>query len=110
MTRHLVAAALGSALALSPTPAAADEADDDFAARCAHPDVVKCVGFDGPDDIAGGAEDNSGILSGATTPMLDDSTRLGLELAAVHDPLELARRHVRVVLHELLRGSLGPVR
>src|SRR5262249_7142813 len=47
----------------------------DFAARCAGPDVVKCVGFDDAADIAGGWGDNSGILAGATTPVLDATTR-----------------------------------
>jgi MYXO-CTERM domain-containing protein len=70
MPRMLAALAL-----LAPNVALADEADDDFAARCSHADVVACVGFDDAADIAGDSESNSGILPGATTPMLDASTR-----------------------------------
>jgi hypothetical protein len=66
-------AALFAWLVLAPA-ARADEASDDFAARCAGPDVVKCVGFDNAADIAGGWGDNSGILPGATTPALDPMT------------------------------------
>jgi len=53
----------------------AAEPEDDFAARCAQADVVKCVGFDDAAVIAGNSESNSGVLSGATTPTLDESTR-----------------------------------
>ena len=54
---------------------AADEASDDFAARCAAAEVIKCVGFDDPADIAGDSQDNSGILSGASTPVLDTESK-----------------------------------
>ena len=65
---------VGLVLAWSaPAVANAGEAEDDFAARCAQPDVVKCVGFDDAADVAGDSQDNSGILAGATTPQLDGS-------------------------------------
>lgn len=47
----------------------------DFLIRCASPGVVKCVGFDDSTDIAGKYGDNSGILSGATTPILDAAVK-----------------------------------
>jgi MYXO-CTERM domain-containing protein len=74
-TTRLVALAMGLGLSTFAGASSADEATDDFAARCASPEVVKCVGFDDPADIAGDSQDNSGILSGASTPALDGSTR-----------------------------------
>jgi len=42
-----------------------------FQARCSSPGVIRCVGFDSPADIVGKYGDNSGILVGATKPVLD---------------------------------------
>ncbi|MGE0764553.1 MAG: hypothetical protein AB7N80_14855 [Bdellovibrionales bacterium] len=48
----------------------------DFAARCAAPGVVKCVGFDQASDIAGTFGENSGIFSGSNNaPQLDTAVR-----------------------------------
>src|SRR5688572_13138823 len=47
----------------------------DFASRCADPAVIKCVGFDAAADISGTYGDRSGILSGATTPVLDSAVK-----------------------------------
>jgi len=47
----------------------------DFTTRCSQPGVIKCVGFDQASDIAGKWGDNSGILSGATTPTLDTAVK-----------------------------------
>jgi len=44
-----------------------------FDQRCSLPSVVKCVGFDAASEITGTYGDNSGILPGATTPVLDTS-------------------------------------
>jgi len=57
------------------TTAAAPPGGLDFQTRCAQPGVIKCVGFDAAADIAGGFGANSGIFSGATTPMLDASVK-----------------------------------
>src|SRR6476646_9714858 len=56
----------------SPAPPAGSES---FTTRCSQPGVLKCVGFDSAADITGTYGDNSGILSGATTPVLDTSVR-----------------------------------
>src|ERR1700694_3986991 len=55
------------------TPPPPPPGSQDFAIRCAQPGVIKCVGFDTASDIAGAYGDNSGILSGQTTPVLDSS-------------------------------------
>jgi hypothetical protein len=68
---RLLLSALALVLTSVPVNGFAGEAEDDFAARCNAADVVKCVGFDDPADIAGDSQDNSGILSGASTPALD---------------------------------------
>jgi hypothetical protein len=47
----------------------------DFTTRCQAAGVVKCVGFDQASEIAGTYGNNSGILSGATTPTLDSSVK-----------------------------------
>jgi chitodextrinase len=44
------------------THAPAQTAESDFAARCAQPAVVKCVGFDTAADVSGGYGSNSGIF------------------------------------------------
>ena len=56
-----------------PRPSAVSPADQDFAARCAQPDVVKCVGFDDAADFStgnGGTQGaygaNAGILPSGT--------------------------------------------
>lgn len=46
-----------------------------FTARCQQADVIRCVGFDSAADIAGTYGDNSGILSGASTPALDATVK-----------------------------------
>lgn len=56
-------------------PSAAGSGDADYLARCNSPGVVRCVGFDTPSDIAGGWRDNSGIMSGVTTPSLDSAVK-----------------------------------
>lgn len=44
----------------------------DFATRCSQPGVVKCVGFDDPQDIVGGWGDNHGALTRtADSPAID---------------------------------------
>jgi hypothetical protein len=48
---------------------------DDFATRCSAPAVVKCVGFDSPNDISGTYGDPFGILDGAATPALDTTVK-----------------------------------
>lgn len=60
-----------------PPPAPAPPpVSSDFAARCAAPGVVKCVGFDSPADIAGGDNDNSGInRDGTSIPTLDSTVK-----------------------------------
>ncbi len=62
------------------TPAPAGSADADFAARCAAPGVVRCIGFDSPADIAGRYKDNTGVLyhgdfSSAPAPSIDSNTK-----------------------------------
>jgi hypothetical protein len=47
----------------------------DFASRCAAPGAIRCVGFDNTAEIAGTYGNNTGILSGATTPAIDTSTK-----------------------------------
>ena len=47
----------------------------DYQARCSAAGVVLCVGFDDPSDIVGKWGDNSGVLSGATTPVLDTTVK-----------------------------------
>jgi hypothetical protein len=47
----------------------------DFATRCAQPGVLRCVGFDTASDLAGTFGDNSGSLSGASTPVLDPTIK-----------------------------------
>ena len=61
-----------AAASSSPTPPPGTAS---FSTRCAQPGVLKCVGFDSPADISGTYGDNSGILSGATTPQLDSSVK-----------------------------------
>jgi carbon monoxide dehydrogenase subunit G len=43
----------------------------DFQTLCGRPGVVKCVGFDSTADLTGAYGDNSGILSGDSTPQID---------------------------------------
>jgi len=47
----------------------------DFQVRCGSPGVIRCVGFDSPADIVGKYGDNSGILVGATRPVLDTAIK-----------------------------------
>ena len=47
----------------------------DYATRCNAAGVVRCVGFDDPHDIAGQWGENSGIKSGAATPVLDTAVK-----------------------------------
>lgn len=67
---------LAIAFLLPPVSAAAD----DFAERCAAPGVVKCVGFDAPQELAGPVDyvttpAPSGVLAdGPVPPMIDTST------------------------------------
>lgn len=50
-------------------------ANTDFAARCASPGVVRCVGFDTVADISGNAAPGKPrIMSGLTTPAIDATT------------------------------------
>jgi hypothetical protein len=53
----------------SPLPTA------DFETRCAEPEVVRCVGFDAPADIAGSFGDPGGVLIGAAAPELDATVK-----------------------------------
>ena len=64
----------GSAASATASPAP-PAGSGSFATRCSQPGVLKCVGFDSPADIAGAFGDNSGILSGASTPVLDTTVR-----------------------------------
>src|SRR5207248_7791079 len=43
----------------------------DFQTLCGRPGVVNCVGFDSAADLVGTYGDNSGILSGDSTPQID---------------------------------------
>jgi hypothetical protein len=43
----------------------------DFQSRCSSPGVVRCVGFDSPNEIAGSYGDNSGTFAGAAKPTID---------------------------------------
>jgi hypothetical protein len=61
-----------AASAPSPTPPADSSS---FTTRCSQPGVIRCVGFDSASDIAGTYGDNAGILSGATTPVLDTTVK-----------------------------------
>ena len=47
----------------------------DFQTRCSAPGVIRCVGFDQPSDIVGTWGDNSGILPGNSTPVLDSTVK-----------------------------------
>jgi hypothetical protein len=47
----------------------------DFATRCADPNVVRCVPFDSATEIAGRHGDASGILIGASTPVIDSAVK-----------------------------------
>jgi len=47
----------------------------DFTTRCQAAGVVRCVGFDQASDIAGTYGNNTGIMSGATTPTLDTAVK-----------------------------------
>jgi hypothetical protein len=47
----------------------------DFATRCADPNVVRCVAFDSPSDLAGTYGDVSGTLSGNSTPTIDTTVK-----------------------------------
>src|SRR5215813_3318198 len=60
---------------LAPPSPAPPVSSGSFTTRCSQPGVIKCVGFDSPADIAGMFGDNSGILSGASTPVLDASVK-----------------------------------
>ncbi|MEM6994691.1 MAG: hypothetical protein AAF721_29525, partial [Myxococcota bacterium] len=73
MSRLSLVLALPATLVLA-RPAGADEADDDFAARCADPDVLRCIGFDQVADLGGDESDNSGTLPGDAVPELDLGT------------------------------------
>jgi hypothetical protein len=64
----------GSGASAPPSPAP-PTGSADFATRCAQPGVLKCVGFDSASDITGTWGDNSGSLSGASTPVLDPSVK-----------------------------------
>jgi hypothetical protein len=56
-----------------------------FAARCALPGVVRCVGFDDPSVLAGTWGDESGSLPGSQTkPTLDGVVRLGTQGSSLH--------------------------
>jgi len=57
--------------AVSATTSSGPQGSLDFQARCAQPGVIRCVGFDAAADIAGTYGNNSGILSGDSTPELD---------------------------------------
>jgi len=65
---RLLLSALALVLTSVPVNGFAGEAEDDFAARCNAADVVKCVGFDDPADIAGDSQDNSGSLAARASP------------------------------------------
>jgi hypothetical protein len=54
----------------SPDPRTAD-----FERRCAHADVVRCVGFDHPRAIEGNERQPSGIIKGAADPTLDTTVK-----------------------------------
>ncbi len=60
---------------VAPAYAEADEADDDFVARCADADVLRCVGFDQPADLGGNETANSGTLPGNALPEIDTGQR-----------------------------------
>jgi hypothetical protein len=62
-------------VASAPPSAAPPAGSANFTTRCQQAGVLKCVGFDSAADIAGTYGDNSGILSGATTPVLDTTVR-----------------------------------
>src|SRR5687768_16146181 len=47
----------------------------DFAARCKAPGVVRCVGFDSAQDIAGKSGDPTGTIPGAAVPALDTAVK-----------------------------------
>jgi hypothetical protein len=49
--------------------------DTDFQARCNAAGVIRCIGFDSPDDVKGTWGSNYGILPGATTPVLDTAVK-----------------------------------
>jgi hypothetical protein len=60
--------ACGAAFAAEvlPSPATLD-----FNRRCSYPGVIKCVGFDKPGDIGSRQGQPSGIMTGASAPVLD---------------------------------------
>ena len=49
--------------------------ESDFETRCKAEGVVRCIGFDAPEEIAGGYGANSGILPGMTTPIIDSTVK-----------------------------------
>jgi len=67
--------ATSSGVAVTVSNSSAPASSADYQTRCSAPGVVRCVGFDSPSDITGKWGDNSGILSGATTPMLDSTVK-----------------------------------
>lgn len=56
---------------MTDTTVAADVATADFQKRCAQAGVIRCVGFDSASDIRGRYGQPSGILIGASEPVLD---------------------------------------
>lgn len=55
----------------APRPDTGPLSPGDFDERCAASDVVRCVGFDAPGDLAGTWGDDHGSFAGATVPSLD---------------------------------------
>lgn len=53
----------------------------DFKNRCAQPGVIKCVGFDRASDIGGRYPQPSGIMIGASEPVLDSRVKASGESA-----------------------------
>lgn len=76
-----------SGVAVDARPLEGDAAvlPSDFAARCAAPGVVRCVGFDDPNLLNGTWGDDWGTLPGSSTkPTLDGAVRVGAQGSSLH--------------------------
>jgi hypothetical protein len=62
-----------AAMTSQENPPAAGSAD--FASRCNSPAVIRCIGFDSQNEIAGSYGDDYGTLTGATKPSIDTEVK-----------------------------------
>jgi hypothetical protein len=77
LPRARLAICAGALIALPAAAATApDNAISDFERRCAQPGVIRCIGFDHPNDIKGRYPQRTGIMRGAAEPVIETTVKV----------------------------------